>query len=78
MKEAQIVEKIRAQEGISYRDALKVFQLQLSGNNHGSHAVSTKTSNRYMPQSALSSAASSEPKPGLKKSSLSINKLSKQ
>lgn len=62
MKEAQIVEKIRAQEGISHRDALKVFQLQLSENNHGSHAVSTKTSNRYMPQSALSSAASNEPR----------------
>jgi hypothetical protein len=62
MKEAQIVEKIRAQEGISYKDALKVFHLQRPENNHGSHAISTKTSNRYMPQSALSSAASSEPK----------------
>jgi hypothetical protein len=62
MKEAQEVEKVRAQQGITYGDALRA--VRLSANNHESktNAISTKNPNRYMPQPALPLVASNEPR----------------
>ncbi len=60
MKEAQMVEKVRAQQGTSYRDAHKA--VQLSANNHVANATSTNTTNRYLPQPTLPSVAPNEPR----------------
>ena len=59
-KEAQIVEKIRAQQGISYKDAL--MAVQRSENNHDSNETFPKIPNRYMPLSGQPSAAINKPR----------------
>jgi hypothetical protein len=60
MKEAQEVEKVRTRQGITYGDALRA--VRLSANNNEANAVSTKNPNRYVPQPALISVASNEPR----------------
>lgn len=60
MKEAQLVEKVRAQRGISYGDALRV--VRLAANNQNSSTDASKNTSRYTPLPNLPLTSSNEPR----------------